>query len=183
MQQLQALPLESTKRALSEEEMILYQNFELYAYAVFESLQVANQAATMIKEPLFCAPEATFRFRNEGDIARLADYVTSELFALTEEIEARSAVTTTGRRARCCCSGCGTAFPAPMPGRVWPSASAVAAAGTPGRSPARSSLEPRARVLYRQAPAMRVPGTRDAGRPPIAAASWPCRPPVPRLDR
>ncbi len=67
--------------------MILYQNFELYAYAVFESLQVANQAATMIKEPLFCAPEATFRFRKEGDIARLADYVTSELFALTEAIE------------------------------------------------------------------------------------------------
>ena len=43
--QLQTLPLKSTKRALSEEEMILYQNFELYAYAVFESLQVANEAA------------------------------------------------------------------------------------------------------------------------------------------
>jgi hypothetical protein len=86
MQHLQGLPLESTKRTLSEEEVILYQNFELYAYTVFETLQVANQAATLINQPLFCAPEAAFHFRKDGDIARLADYVTSELFALTEEI-------------------------------------------------------------------------------------------------
>ena len=86
MQHLQGLPLELTKRTLSEEEVILYQNFELYAYTVFETLQVANQAATSINQPLFCAPEAAFHFRKDGDIARLADYVTSELFALTEEI-------------------------------------------------------------------------------------------------
>jgi len=79
--------LESVKRTVSEEEVILYQNFEFYAYTVFETLRVANDAATLIKgEPLFCAPEAAFNFRKEGDIARLADYVTAELFALTEKI-------------------------------------------------------------------------------------------------
>ena len=86
MQHLQGLPLESTKRALDQDEVVLYQNFELYAYTVFETLEVANQAASAIKQPLFCAPEATFHFRKDGDIARLVDYVTSELFALTEEI-------------------------------------------------------------------------------------------------
>jgi hypothetical protein len=86
MQHLQGLPLESAKRTLSEEEVILYQNFELYAYTVFETLEVANQAAALINHPLFCAPEAAFHFRKDGDIARLADYVTSELFALTEEV-------------------------------------------------------------------------------------------------
>ncbi len=54
--------------------MILYQNFEFYAYTVFESLQAANDAALLIhREPLFCAPEATFHFRKDGDIARLAE--------------------------------------------------------------------------------------------------------------
>ena len=86
MVHLQGLPLESTKRPLTEEEVILYQNFELYAYTVFESLEVANEAASVINQPLFCAPEATFHFRRDGDIARLADYVTSELIALTKEI-------------------------------------------------------------------------------------------------
>ena len=87
MLRLQALPLESVKRTVSKEEAILYQNFEFYAYTVFETLQVANDAATLLKrEPLYCAPEATFHFQEEGDIARLADYVTAELLALTEEI-------------------------------------------------------------------------------------------------
>jgi hypothetical protein len=87
MVRLQRLPLDSTTRALSEEELILYQNFEFYAYTVFESLQVANSAARLIdQKPLFCAPEETFHFSQDGDIARLADYVTGELFALTEEI-------------------------------------------------------------------------------------------------
>lgn len=87
MVRLQRLPLDSTKRALTEEEVILYQNFEFYAYTVFESLQVANSAAALIDQtPLFCAPEGTFHFSEDGDIARLADYVTAELFALTEEI-------------------------------------------------------------------------------------------------
>ncbi len=86
MQHLQSLPLESTKRALTDEEVTLYQNFELYAYTVFETLEVANQAASAIKQPLFCAPEATFRFRKDDDIVRLVDHVTSELFALTAQI-------------------------------------------------------------------------------------------------
>jgi hypothetical protein len=87
MRHLQSLPLESAKRSLNAEEVTLYQNFELYAYTVFETLEVANQAATAIKQPLFCAPEATFRFRKDGDIARLVDYVTSQLFALTQELQ------------------------------------------------------------------------------------------------
>jgi hypothetical protein len=87
MQRLKGLPVESAKRTLSEEEVTLYQNFEFYAYSVFEALQVANNAALSVNhEPLFCAPEAAFHFREQGDIARLADYVLSELFALTEEI-------------------------------------------------------------------------------------------------
>ena len=87
MLRLQGLPLESVKRTVSEEEAILYRNFEFYAYTVFETLQVANDAAALTNgEPLFCAPEAVFKFRKDGDIARLADYVTAELFALTEEI-------------------------------------------------------------------------------------------------
>lgn len=86
MRHLQSLPLESAKRGLNADEVTLYQNFELYAYTVFETLEVANQAAAAIKQPLFCAPEATFRFRKDGDIARLVDYVTSQLFALTQEI-------------------------------------------------------------------------------------------------
>ncbi len=87
MQHLQGLPLESAKRTLSEEEVILYQNFELYAYTVFETLEAANEAAALIKQPLFCAPAAVFHFRKDGDIARLADHVTSELLALTGEID------------------------------------------------------------------------------------------------
>lgn len=80
MARLQMLPLESAERALSEEEALLYQNFELYAYTVFESLQVANDTAVLISQaPLFCAPSGVFHFRNGGDIARLADQVTAEL--------------------------------------------------------------------------------------------------------
>jgi hypothetical protein len=87
MSRLQSLPPESARRTLSAEEVALYQNFELYAYAVFEALQVANDVAVGISHaPLFCAPSGIFRFRREGDIARLADRVTTELIALTEEI-------------------------------------------------------------------------------------------------
>jgi hypothetical protein len=87
MTRLQTLPLMSAERRLSDEDLALYQNFELYAYTVFESLQIANDAAVGIsQEPLFCAPAATFRFRREGDIARLAERVTGELRALTREI-------------------------------------------------------------------------------------------------
>jgi hypothetical protein len=87
MQRLRELPLESAKRALTEEELILYQNYEFYAYTTFEALQVANSAAELIhKAPLFCAPETTFHFHQDGDIARLADYVTDQLFRLPEQI-------------------------------------------------------------------------------------------------
>jgi hypothetical protein len=86
MTRLQTLPLESAERAPSAEELALYQNFELYAYAVFEALQIANEVAARVsQEPLFCAPSGVFRFRREGDIARLAERVTSELIALTGE--------------------------------------------------------------------------------------------------
>lgn len=89
MLKLKALPAEAERRALSEEETILYRNFEFYAYTAFETLQIANEASILLHdEPLFCAPDATFRFREEGDIARLADRVTAELFALTEKIGA-----------------------------------------------------------------------------------------------
>lgn len=87
MTRLQTLPLEAAERTLSDEELALYQNFELYAYTVFESLQIANDAAIGVgQEPLFCAPAASFRFRREGDIARLAERVTAEARALTDEI-------------------------------------------------------------------------------------------------
>jgi hypothetical protein len=87
MQRLRELPLEAAKRTLTEEELILYQNYEFYAYTTFEALQVANSAAELIhKAPLFCAPETTFRFDQDGDIARLADYVTDQLFGLPEQI-------------------------------------------------------------------------------------------------
>jgi hypothetical protein len=87
MRQLQALPVESAKRQLSREEIVLYQNYEFYAYTVFETLSAANEAATLIeRDPLFCAPEGVFRFREEGDIVRLAEFVTAELFALTEQV-------------------------------------------------------------------------------------------------
>jgi hypothetical protein len=87
MQRLRGLPLESVKRALTKEELILYQNYEFYAYTTFEALQVANSAAALIhKAPLFCAPETTFHFDQDGEIARLADYLTDQLFAQPEEI-------------------------------------------------------------------------------------------------
>src|SRR5687767_38177 len=37
--------LEPAERRLSDEDLALYQNFELYAYTVFEALQIANDAA------------------------------------------------------------------------------------------------------------------------------------------
>ena len=86
MLRLRELPLEAGKRALTAEELILYQNYEFYAYTAFEALQVANSAAASINAaPLFCAPETTFHFDQDGDIARLADYVTDQLFGRPEQ--------------------------------------------------------------------------------------------------
>jgi hypothetical protein len=85
MLRLRELPVESAKRELTAEELVLYQNYEFYAYTAFEALQVANDAAATIhKAPLFCAPEATFQFDRGGDIARLADHVTDQLFGVFE---------------------------------------------------------------------------------------------------
>jgi hypothetical protein len=90
MLRLRELPLESAKRALTEEERVLYQNYEFYTYTAFEALQVANSAAELInKAPLFCAPKNTFHFGQDGDIARLADHVTDELTAEVGEALAR----------------------------------------------------------------------------------------------
>jgi hypothetical protein len=87
MQRLRELPLESAKRALTDEELVLYQNYEFYAYTAFEALQVANSAAELINHaPLFCAPETTFHFDRDGDITRLADYVTDRLLERPEGI-------------------------------------------------------------------------------------------------
>ena len=86
MQRLRELPLESAKRTLTEEELVLYQNYEFYAYTAFEALQVANSAALLINHaPLFCAPETTFHFDRDGDITRLADYVTDRLLELPKQ--------------------------------------------------------------------------------------------------
>jgi hypothetical protein len=63
MLRLRELPLESAKRALTDEEIVLYQNYEFYADTALEALQVANSAAELINgQPLFCAPETTFHF-------------------------------------------------------------------------------------------------------------------------
>ena len=84
MLRLRELSLESAKRDLTEEEVTLYRSYELYTYTAFEALQVANSAAELINQtPLFCAPEGTFHFDQDGDILQLADHVTDELFALT----------------------------------------------------------------------------------------------------
>lgn len=85
MMRLQDLPLEAAERPLSDDEIVLYRNFELYAYSVFETLQVANGVAKLVDgSPLFCAPETTFHFQDDGDIARLAERASAELAALVE---------------------------------------------------------------------------------------------------
>jgi hypothetical protein len=82
MLRLRELPLQAAKRPLTEEERVLYQNYEFYAYTAFEALQVANSAAALINQaPLFCAPKDAFHFDQDGDIARLADRLTAQLTA------------------------------------------------------------------------------------------------------
>ena len=84
MLRLRELPLEAAERDLTDEEASLYQSYEFYTYTAFEALQVANSAAELInREPLFCAPEGTFHFDHDGDIVRLAEHVTDELFEVT----------------------------------------------------------------------------------------------------
>ena len=84
MLRLRELPLESAKRDLTEEEVTLYRSYQFYTYTAFETLQVANSAARLVNQtPLFCAPEGTFHFEQDGDILRLADHVTDALFELT----------------------------------------------------------------------------------------------------
>ena len=86
MLRVRELRPEAAKRPLTPDELGLYESYEFYAYTAFEALQVANSAAELIyKAPLFCAPESTFRFDRDGDIARLADYVTDRLSGLTGE--------------------------------------------------------------------------------------------------
>lgn len=87
MRQLQDLQPESATREVAGEELVLYRNMEFYLYTVFESLLAANNAALALHEkPLFCAPPAAFRFRDESDVTGLAAFVTEELLALTKEI-------------------------------------------------------------------------------------------------
>jgi hypothetical protein len=96
---------------------VLYQNYEFYAYTAFEALQVANSAAELINHaPLFCAPKTTFHFDRDGDITRLADYVTDRLLGLPEQVggapdryddQPASLVLLLGLRAAFPCSGDG----------------------------------------------------------------------------
>lgn len=87
MRQLQRLP--AAERPLSAREASLYQNMEFYTFTVLETLLAANNAALALQRmPLFCAPEGTFRFRNDGDIALLADRLTAEILELTGAIGA-----------------------------------------------------------------------------------------------
>jgi hypothetical protein len=72
--------------ALSAEDRLLSQNVEFYTYTVFETLQMANSTALLVREaPLFCAPEGTFRFGDAAGLADLADLVTAEVLALGED--------------------------------------------------------------------------------------------------
>jgi hypothetical protein len=48
MLRLRELPVESAKRALTPEELVLYQDYESYAYTPFEALQVANNTAELL---------------------------------------------------------------------------------------------------------------------------------------
>lgn len=92
MLELQKLPLESPGRALSEEELILYQNMEFYVFTVFEALHAANNTALALhREPLFCAPAGAFRFRGENEIATMAARISEDLLTLTKEIGASPA--------------------------------------------------------------------------------------------
>jgi hypothetical protein len=76
---LQALPGEGR---LSAPEQRRVDRLELYARAVFETLQSANDAAFLVhKEPLFCAPAATFDFAEDGAIIRLADRLSAQVLA------------------------------------------------------------------------------------------------------
>lgn len=80
MLELQRLPLEAKERALTEDEIVLYQNMEFYIFTVFESLHAANNvAASLHHAPFFCAPESMFRFKAEGDIANVAARITEPL--------------------------------------------------------------------------------------------------------
>jgi hypothetical protein len=87
MRQLQQLPADG--RPLSTQEAILHQNMQFYAFTVFETLLAANNAAYALQRtPLFCAPEGTFRFKEDGDIARLTHRLTAEILETTGAVGA-----------------------------------------------------------------------------------------------
>jgi len=114
MLELQALPADATKRTLSQEEVILYQNMEFYVVTVFETLIAANNAAIKLHdEAMFCAPAGAFQFRDGADITGLARFVTDELLALSKQIggtaerfhdRPASEVLLLGLRAACPCT-------------------------------------------------------------------------------
>ncbi len=86
MRELQRLPAGGT---MSAQELNLYRNMEFYAFTVFETLLAANNAALALQRaPLFCAPEGTFRFAADGDIAALAGRLTAKLVGMIDAIGA-----------------------------------------------------------------------------------------------
>ncbi|MDX1541076.1 MAG: hypothetical protein R3349_06695 [Geminicoccaceae bacterium] len=89
MRELQTLPDQAGSRSLAEDELILYQNMEFYAFTTFEALLAANNAVMAVgAPPLFCAPEGTFRFRDGADIAVLLAELTDGLLSLVKEVGA-----------------------------------------------------------------------------------------------
>lgn len=92
MRELQTLPEQAKARSLDEEEFLLYQNMEFYAFTAFEALLAANNAAMALGgPPLFCAPEGTFAFQDGADIAALLADLTQSLLALIAEVGAEEA--------------------------------------------------------------------------------------------
>lgn len=87
MRELQRLP--AAGGTMSAQELNLYRNMEFYAFTVFETLLAANNAALALQRtPLFCAPEGTFRFAGDGDIAALAGRLTAKLVDMIDAIGA-----------------------------------------------------------------------------------------------
>ena len=178
MQHLQSLPLESTKRTLTDEEVTLYQNFELYAYTVFETLEVANQAASRDQAAVVLRPGGDLPFpqgRRHRPAGRLRHL--GAVRADRARSTGRSTATTTSRRARCCCSGCAPLSPVPARAASGPALAADRRADRPPAPPFRAWSRRRA-VLYRRGAGCtrawtpRVADSVDGGR----VVAWPPRP-------
>jgi len=87
MRELQRLPAESARRTVTDDDVVLYQNMQFYTFTVIEALLAANHTVISLGgPPLFCAPSATFRFEDEGDIAEFLGRLTATLVGLVTRI-------------------------------------------------------------------------------------------------